>query len=108
MSPLHLACGSGLADVVQYLVQKGVDAACIDNNGRGVLQRAWGISSDNRRLYKWLLANAVDNDGNPLKDTYGKGRDILDRSRGSFQQNYRQGVSFTSTASSSGHKRRKL
>ena len=72
------------------LVRRGLDASHEDNKGRGALQRARGSASDGENLEEWLLANAKDSEGRPLKVTYGEGRaDELKRS-GRFGRQRRQ------------------
>ena len=63
------------------LVRRGLDASHEDNQGRGALQRARGSGGEGENLEEWLLANAKDSEGRPLKMTYGEGRaDELKRS----------------------------
>ena len=90
MSPFLLACGSGLSDVVRLLVRRGLGASHQDNKGRGALQRATVSAGEGANLEEWLLANAKDSEGRPLKMTYGEGRaDELKRS-GRFGRQRRQ------------------
>ena len=50
-TPLHLACGSGITDTVQVLVEKGADVKRKNEDKKGVIELAQGYPS----LQKWLV-----------------------------------------------------
>ena len=71
MTPFLLACSTGMADVVMMLVRRGLDASHEDNKHRGALQLAEKCQGKNGDLKEWLLENAFDPQGRPLRMTFG-------------------------------------
>ena len=95
-TPLHLACGSGLADVVQVLASYRADFSKLDAKGRGCLQLASQCQGNNQVLYQWLRLNVGH-----TRWTDGRGRAYEDRSRGQFIEVYRKGTAPTARRSRS-------
>ena len=86
-TPLHLACGSGIADVVQVLVMFRADLHKVDGQGRGCLQLASQCQGDNQVLFHWLRKTVPG-----IGMTDGRGRAREDRTRGQFTEVFRKGT----------------
>ena len=78
-----LAAGSGLDEVVKYLIQHNADPAPVNKNGHGILYRAKAAGGKGNILYRWLLANCP----------------TLQPSKG---RSYRGGTAMSHSSSSSG------
>ena len=59
MTPLLLACSSGVSDVVQLLCDKKADIRKM-SGGRGALQLASTTAGENNKLVQWLQWNYPD------------------------------------------------
>ena len=81
MTPFLLACGAGLADVVLFLIDEGIDANHVDYERRGALQLAIGTKTD------WLV-NEIKIRPPALELTYGKGRTADRKVRGGTSLSY--------------------
>ena len=86
VTPLMNACGSGIADCVQELGNRGAKFDRLDNKKRGCLQRARQCQGNNQKLVRWLEAHIRTN----LVDSNGKGRAYEERSAGSFSKTFRE------------------
>ena len=76
-TPLHFACGTGIADTVQVMAEYRADFNITDDDGRGCLQLAKKCQGKNRTLYNWLIANVQG-----IQMTNGEGRAPDERGRG--------------------------
>ena len=87
MTPLHMACSTGLADCVKVLhsYRARFDVNDWTVPARGPYQFAKHSQGDRQHLAKWLLENVRYMD----TDTEGKGRKPEDKTRGSWSYNYR-------------------
>ena len=84
-TPLHLACSSGVADIVHKLAQLRADFNVTDPEGRGCLQFARQCQGDKQTLASWLKANVAG-----IQDTNGTTHRSKDKkSRGSVCNAYR-------------------
>ena len=86
-TPLHLACASGIADVVQVLAKYRADFHRVDGNGRGCLQLASQCQGNNQVLFHWLRDNVEG-----IQMTDGHGRAHEDRTKGKFTDVFRKGT----------------
>ena len=86
VSPLMLACATGIADCVQTLANFGADFTHEDDNGRTCLQRAVNCQGNNQVLANWLRNNV---DREHLPEGSGTGRAPEDKRRGDFSYAYR-------------------
>jgi ankyrin repeat protein len=59
MSPLHLAIELGSYDIIEYLISKGADINCSDNNGNTILHTT-NCKKDLVGFSLWLLENGAD------------------------------------------------
>ena len=84
-TPFLALCGSGVADCVQFLVQKGADTAISDRKGRGALQLARNCQGKNQKLASWLM-NYVP----CLPETSGPSRKAGVKHRGKFSYMFRK------------------
>ena len=86
ITPLHLACSTGIQDCVQLLHSKGARFCITDHSHppRGPLQMAEACQRGGQRLASWIRANVRD-----WAVTTGMGRKRDRRTTGTFSKEFR-------------------